>query len=295
MPLSLGSSRCEKRRLVRYYKAEEIMKKKLIALDMDGTLLYDWATLHKNTQNYLLSLQAKGHMIVIATGRPFRSSDPFYDLLELKTPIINFNGGIITSKNDPQFKRVEVYIDKAPMIDIYQANKAIFHNAFYERIDDIYLHEDHEWLYPFLHLNDLAKLVVGPIDETLPDEVNGGIVIAKHGNGPLIEQYIKSKWSNVVDSRNWDEHGEFDILELYTPKTNKGLALEYVANYLGFAKEDIIAFGDGINDFELLEFAGTGIAVANAHPELKKKADIVSPKNHQQFPIEYHLNQLLDL
>lgn len=270
------------------------MNKKLIALDMDGTLLYDWSTLHTQTKNYLLSLQEKGHVIVIATGRPYRSSDPFYDLLQLRTPIINFNGGIITSKHDPQFKRVETYIDKAPMIDIYHANQSLFHNAFYERIDDIFLHIDEESLYPFLHLNDMAKLVIGPIDETLPDEVNGGIVIAQHGNGPLIEKYIKTKWQGVVDSRNWDEHGEFDILELYTPKTNKGLALDYVASYLGFGREDIIAFGDGINDFELLQYAGTGIAVANAHPDLKKIADIVSPKNHQQFPIEFHLNQLLD-
>jgi len=269
------------------------MKKKLIALDMDGTLLYDWSTLHPQTKNYLLALQNRGHQIVIATGRPYRSSDPFYDMLELRTPIINFNGGIISSKHDPLFKRHEIFIEKAPMVDIYQANKALFHNAFYERIDDIYLHVDEESLYPFLHLNEMAKLVIGPIDETLPDHVNGGIVVAKHGDGPKIEQYIKTHHVGVVDSRNWDEHGEFDILELYTPKTNKGLALEVVANYLGFAREDIIAFGDGINDFELLAYAGIGIAVQNAHPDLKKIADIVSPKNHQEFPIEYHLNQLL--
>lgn len=269
------------------------MKKKLIALDMDGTLLYDWSTLHPQTKDYLLKIQSQGHHIVLATGRPYRSSDPYYDLLELKTPMINFNGGIISAKNNPQFKRVETYISKEPMIDIYKANQAYFQNSFFERIDDIYLHEDDESLYPFLHLNELANLVIGPIDQTLPDEVNGGIVIAKHGQGPLIEAYIKKQWKGIVDSRNWDENGEFDILELYTPKTNKGLALEYVAQYLNIAREDIIAFGDGINDFELLTYAGIGIAVENAHPELKKLADIVSPKNHQQFPIEFHLNELL--
>lgn len=269
------------------------MKKKLIALDMDGTLLYDWSTLHKKTQNYLLSVQEHGHVIVIATGRPYRSSDPYYDALQLKTPIINFNGGIITSKHDPHFKRVETYIDKAPMIDIYQTNKSLIHNAFYERIDDIFLDVDEPSLYPFLHLNEMANLTIGPVENTLPEHVNGGIIITPHGNGPIIEAYIKNQWQGVVASRNWDEYGEFDILELYTPDTNKGLALAYVADYLGFAQEDIIAFGDGINDFELLAYAGTGIAVANAHPDLKKVADIVSPKTHRQFPIEYHLQQLL--
>ena len=66
------------------------MEKYLIVLDLDGTLLYDWKTLKEDTKDYMLELSKEGHKLVIATGRPFRSSERYYKMLELDTPIINY-------------------------------------------------------------------------------------------------------------------------------------------------------------------------------------------------------------
>ncbi len=268
------------------------MQKKLIALDLDGTLLYDWYTLKDETRDYLIDMQAKGHTVVIATGRPFRSSDHFYDALQLKTPLINFNGGIITSKHDPNFPDQHIWLDKDAVLDIFKENRALITNAFCEIKDNVYLLEDDKALYPFLHLNEYSTLTVGPFEKTLPGPTNGFIALAEKGNGDKIEAYIEAHYQDIILSRNWG-NDETDVIEIFTPKTNKGEALAGVASYLGFAQADTLAFGDGHNDIEMLKWAGIGVAMANAHPAAKAAADIVSEKTNQEFAIEYHLDQLI--
>ena len=74
----------------------ETMRKYLIALDLDGTILYDFDTISDELSAFLLRVQQDGHRIVIATGRPYRSSKFAYERFRLDTPIINYNGGLIT-------------------------------------------------------------------------------------------------------------------------------------------------------------------------------------------------------
>ncbi len=67
----------------------------LIALDLDGTLLTDNKTISERTLKTLKRLQQEGHIVMISTGRPFRSSVQYYHELELNTPIVNFNGAFV--------------------------------------------------------------------------------------------------------------------------------------------------------------------------------------------------------
>ena len=67
----------------------------LIALDLDGTLLKDDKTISRKTKEVLKKAKDHGHIVMIATGRPFRSSEMYYRELELDTPIVNFNGAFI--------------------------------------------------------------------------------------------------------------------------------------------------------------------------------------------------------
>ncbi len=264
------------------------MEKHLIALDLDGTLLYDWKTLKDETKAFLLDLKSQGHHLVIATGRPFRSAIMHYNALELNTPIINYNGGLITWQNNPEFEEVNITVDRNAVIDIMQACDAHIDNAFCEIKDDIYLKEESEDIQDLLHYFGNATLNVGDLSKTLPGDTNGMIIVAKKNHGQYIQDYVAKHYSDTLLTRNWGDDYNF-IIEVYTPYTNKGLAIKHVANTLGVKQKNIIAIGDGLNDVEMLEYAGTGIAVGNAHPDLKRVADIVSPYTHQESVIEHEL------
>ncbi len=269
------------------------MEKYLIALDLDGTLLFDWKTLKEETKNYLLDISKQGHKLVIATGRPFRSSERYYNMLQLDTPIINYNGGLVTSKNDKNFECFSLKVDKEFILDIFEKNKKYIKNAFGEIGDDIYLLHDTEEIRPLIHNFNGAQLTIGDFKNTLPGSTNGFIIIANEGQGQFIEDYVEKHYKNRVLHRNWGNEYSF-IIELFTPETNKGNGIEYVSKYLGFEKNQIIAFGDGHNDIEMLEYAGLGIAMSNAHPSLKKIADIILNDSNKENGIEKFLNKFFN-
>lgn len=266
------------------------MEKYLIALDLDGTLLSDWQTISEPTKQYLKSLSKQGHKIVIATGRPFRSSERFYDELELDTPLINYNGGLITNKHDSSFEPFNVSMDRNLIIDLYNNNKDIIKNAFGEVLDDIYLRFDTEEIRPLLHYFDGVKLTVGDFQDVLQDDPNGFLIVCHEGLANQLEDYITNHYDGKLLARNWGEFYNF-VIELYTPQTDKGIGLQYVAEHLGFDRDHIIAFGDAHNDIDMLKYAGLGVAMKNAQDRLKVHADDVTQYTNTEDGLVHYLTQ----
>ena len=268
------------------------MKRHLIALDLDGTLLYDWATLDEKTKQYLKHIKSLGHELVIATGRPHRSSIRYYDALELDTPLINYNGGLITWESNPDFEEVSIRLDRDKVVDIFTKNADNIENAFCEIKDDIYLLEESEDIVDLLHFFGAAKLHVGAFSDTLPEDTNGCIIVAKKGHAQAVEDYVAKHYEGEIMTRNWGNEYR-SVLELFSPLTNKGRALAHVANTLGIPRERTIAFGDGHNDLELLEYANIGVAMKNSHPDLKAVADIISPFTNKEHAIVKFLKNVI--
>lgn len=269
------------------------MKKYLIAIDLDGTLLFDWETVSADTINYLKNLRKQGHEIVLATGRPFRSSEKFYDLLELDTPLINYNGGLVTSKNDSNFEGYSLTVDKSSILDIFEKNRRYIDNAFGEVKDDIYLLKDTEEIQPLIHNFNGSRLFVGEFSKNLKEATNGFIIIANKGQGHFIEEFVQKNYSDKVLFRNWGNHYNF-IIELFSPQTNKGNALKSVSKYLGFEQENIIAFGDAHNDIEMLNFAGTSVAMKNAQDCLFEHADYTTEFTNVENGVIKFLDKFLN-
>jgi Cof subfamily protein (haloacid dehalogenase superfamily) len=252
------------------------MDRYLIALDLDGTLLYDFDSLDESVCAFMKRLQALGHRIVIATGRPYRSSRFVYERFGLDTPIINYNGGLITHPLDRSFPIVDFTLKKEYIIDIFDHNVEHIRNAFSEVKDVIYLYREEAAIEPLLHRTPDSGLHIGPLHDILTEDPNGFIIIGKQGTGKAIETYVKNRYAGRVLARVWNLSGEYDsIVEIYTPESNKGKALRYVAEWLGFPPERVIAVGDGHNDIEMLEYAGLGVAMRGSHPDLLRIADRV--------------------
>lgn len=264
------------------------MEKYLIALDLDGTLLSDWQTISESTKAYLKSLTKQGHKIVIATGRPFRSSEMFYNELELDTPIINYNGGLVTNKLDSTFEPFNISMNREYIYDIYNQNKHLIKNAFGEVLDDIFLRYDTEEIRPLLHYFNGAKLTVGEFEDILLEDPNGFLIVCHEGLAEQLEEFIATHYDGKILARNWGHFYNF-VIELYTPQTNKGIGLQYVAEHLGFNREQIIAFGDAHNDIEMLQYAGLGVAMSNAQDRLKVHADDITEYSNTEDGLVHYL------
>lgn len=268
------------------------MEKHLIALDLDGTSLYDWSTMTQDTIDTIKEIRAQGHTVVIATGRPYRSSKKYYDLLELDTPIINYNGALIQHPFDSNFPVSERFLPLEAVYQIFNDNEHFIENAFCEHYEDIYLYRMDETILPLVHPEG-GHIIEGSFKQNLKINPNGFILITKVGQNKPIEDYIKKHFKGVLDCRNWG--GEFqNIIEVYTPETCKGIALQYLMDYYDIPRERLIAFGDGHNDVEMIRFAGLGVAMENAVEPVKAVADAMT-KTNKEDGVAYFLKKYFKL
>lgn len=254
-------------------------EKYLIAVDLDGTLLRDFDNYDKVSFDCLKKL-AKTNIVVIDTGRPFRSSKYYYDLLELQTPIINYNGALIHNPKDPSFPKKIITIDRQVVIDLIRDNEDSLINVFCEIEDEIFLWKSMEEIVPYLHI-DGSVLKTGSLSEILYGNPNGAIALSVEGTEDRIFDYFKNKYQGRINVRFWNAQGMV-LSEIYSPLTSKGQALKMIAEYYNIPRERVIAIGDGHNDIDMLEYAHVGVAMEDAHPDLLKVANKVTDKveNH---------------
>lgn len=253
------------------------LKGYLIAIDLDNTVITGFDT--RDTESFkILKELAKNNYVVIATGRPWRSSCYFYRDLELNTPIINYNGAYVHHPFDSSFKETMISIGKEKLCKFIKDNESILVNAFCEIKDDIYLFKETDVILPYLH-QDGGILHIGDLGEILPENPNGAILFTKPGSEDILQNYVDNEYKEVL-LRHWFTNDTL-VSELYNPLTSKAQALEKICKYYNIDKEKTIAFGDGHNDIEMLEFCNIAVAMENSHPDLLKVCTHVTKTVHE--------------
>ncbi len=247
------------------------MKIKLIACDVDGTLLGKKLVLSGRLKSVVKEAGERGVAFCIATGRMFSSALPFAQELGLSTPLIAYNGALV--KN-------------AATHELYDANPLDIEVAG----EILALCEKKGW-YIQKYLND--RLYVAEVTEAgrayavrTNVEINpeGGafyrLATAPHKLMMIAEPeeslLIKKELAEVFGERLAITSSNPRFIELVQPGVNKGTALAHLAAKLSLRPAEIMAIGDAHNDLEMVKFAGIGVAVANAAPELKEAARFVS-------------------
>ena len=266
------------------------MDKYLIGIDLDGTMLYDYGTIEEELVQTINKIKQLGHYVVICTGRPYRSSIFVYDKLGLDTPLINYNGGLISIPRNDGFKKQYKYLDNDV---IYQINKEFddqIDNIFIEVDDHIYLKHQDEIIVPLLHYNELAEITYGPLYKTVRGRASGCLIVTKDEGFDMLKK-IQDKYNNVIGSRLWSTP-EYPnrVIELYSLEISKGSALLRVAELLNIDKNHVIAIGDSPNDIDMLEAAHIGVCVANASDEVKSHANVILSCETYKGVIEFLSN-----
>ena len=267
-------------------------KKHLIALDLDGTLLKDDKTVSERSKKAIEEAKKSGHIVVIATGRPYRSSSMYYKELGLTTPIVNFNGAFVHHPLQDKWGMYHTPLDLHIVKDIVEASVDFeAKNILAEVLDDVYFHEHDEKLLDIFGVGT-PKIETGDLRKILRHDPTSVLIHAEESQVDNIRKHLSEVHAEVIDHRRWA--APWHVIEIIKIGLNKAVGLQRIANYYGIPQERIIAFGDEDNDLEMIDYAGHGIAMGNAIPQLKNIAKEVTLSNEDDG-IALYLEELLNL
>lgn len=268
---------------------KKIVEPYLIAFDMDGTLLNSKKKISFKTAHYLRKLTKQGHKIIIATGRPIRSTTTYYDYLKLKTPMVCYNGELIYSAKAKDFQEIRHPIPKEVILEVLDKINDYVLNIMCETDNEIFMDKKDNYLNNFFWYKGM-DVYEGDFKSILNKDTMTCLFHVKEEfrNANIIEK-IMEKWPDLLPIF-WIGKPYF---ELHHKGTSKGDALKSIAEFYNIPKERVIAFGDATNDVEMFEYAKTSVLMSNAKYDLKDKVTMVSLKDNDHDGIYYTLKKIM--
>lgn len=252
------------------------MKYRLVASDFDDTLYP--AKLKKVsdfTLNTVKRFIAAGGIFVIVTGRMFAAIIKQADKLGLEGYIISYQGALISDiRSRKTVKAFNMPHDLALEYIAFLKDYPV--KALQVYMDDV-LHIERRNQYTDFYCNycDIEAVETGDMTEFIKNHPEKRIHKVYVAVSPEVTETLRTAAENKFGDRLLiNKSTEFNV-EAVVSSTSKGKALAFIAEKYGIDREEILAFGDQLNDLTLLEYAGTGVAVANGSELLKSKADAV--------------------
>ena len=251
------------------------MKYKLIAVDMDGTLLNDNGQITPDTVVAIKSAIASNVIFTISTGRPIQGVDKYSALLSLKAPIITCNGAMVVQADTKEVLFSQTLLSSDAM-RIFErgtkmgitmcvwANNRLYCNVLNERVD--------------------YYKSISDVDATLIDDFE---MLAKSGITKILwydeadaiaemqEQLKKVPFEKVTYCTSRPI-----FLEFFNSDVSKAEAMKKIGELYNIKREEMIAIGDGYNDLPMIEYAGLGVAMANAPDGVKQHSDYVTQRSN---------------
>lgn len=255
------------------------MKQHLIVLDLDGTLLTDDQKISEKTKATLFKAKEAGHQVMIATGRPYRASQLYYNELMLSTPIVNFNGALVHHPKNKSWETVHTPIDLSVVYDVVDSvDKYQYENLIAEVMDDVFIHVEDKAMMDIFKMGD-PKVTIGNLRNNLNEDPTSLLIHAEESNVPLIRDHLENVHAELIEHRRWG--APFHIIEIVRKGLNKAVGISLVAKEMNIPRERIIAFGDEDNDLEMIDYAGVGVAMSNGIAALKNIANEVTLSNNE--------------
>ncbi len=210
--------------------------------------------------------------MIVATGRMFRSVRPYLEEAGLDEPVVCYQGAVVADPGSGAFLR-HVPIPRAEALEAIDAVvDAGFHvNCYVD--DSLYVAEVTPEARSYSGFQGLDLHEVGDLHAWLHDDPTKLVAVGDPDALDALEDVLKPRFAGMLFVSKSLPH----FLEFAHPDVNKGSGLQFVADLLGFTAEQTVACGDGENDRELLDWAGYGVAVANAHEDILARADLVVP------------------
>lgn len=239
------------------------MKHKLIVCDMDGTLLTSNHKISDYTANIIKKIEDKGVKFIIATGRPYLDAKHYRDSLKLKSFLITSNGARVHDEENTSIISENIPKELVEKLLSYNAGKN-FHRNIY--IGDKWIIEyEIEGLIEFHHESGYT-FEIDNLDKYKNQEVAKVFFIGENKDIENLENNMKKEFEKDLSIAISSPF----CLEFMKKNVNKGETLKKVLKILNIKPEEVIAFGDSMNDYEMLSFVGKPFIMGNANPRLKE-------------------------
>lgn len=243
---------------------------KMIATDIDGTILNWSGEFSPKVVECIKELNSQGIKIVLVTGRMHSSTFPIAQKLGLDTPIVSYQGGLIKDIYNKTLYQKDLAINPAKEL-IKWARKNNAHINLY--LDDkLYVEEDNDTIKRYV-VGKYVDYTVCNFDDLKIENVNK-ILAIDYTDADRVTSWVEELTKKYPDLYIVKSTPYF--CEIGNKEAKKSSGVDYLRDMWGFKKEEVLTIGDQNNDIELLKAGGIAIAMGNATDELKKYADFIT-------------------
>lgn len=254
---------------------------KLIALDIDGTVLREDKSLSNGVKEAIAKAAAKGVKVVITTGRPIKGISKILNELNLRSEgdyAIGYNGGVIQKTHNEEVTS-QILMPENSFDPLYRLSVDL--NVH------IHLLTSKEVITPNKDISDFTVLEAFMNGIQLLYKTPEEIQAIKNINKVMLIDHPEILETAIAQLPNW-LYEKFNVvrsaphfLEILPKEVSKGTGIKMLADSLGIKQEEVIAVGDADNDLDMIEYAGLGVAMGNAFENVKEIANYITKTNEE--------------
>lgn len=261
---------------------------KLVVTDMDGTLLSDKKEIHPSFWRMHQQLMERGIVFSVASGRQIYSLEATFADIKQGTLFIAENGTYVRYNGEDVYlnsldtSHLPQLIATARQLQGAEMVLCCKNSAYIEQRDPAFVKEVSKYYHHLKVVDDLNKVDDTPLKVAIYDYIGAEI-----NSFPAFGAFMNA-YKITVSGHEW--------LDITNTTANKGTAIERAQKKLGILKEETMAFGDFLNDREMMQAAGHSFAMKNAHPEILKISRFVTEKdNNNNGVVDTIQKKLIDL
>ncbi|QKD84619.1 HAD family phosphatase [Thermoleptolyngbya sichuanensis A183] len=252
---------------------------RLLVVDLDGTVVGVSNQISARVKQAVQAVQAQGIPVAIATGRMYQSARRFHADLGSTLPLMSYQGALIKDPADDTLHRhwhlPRVYAQQ--LLEFYEQPSIRGEVSVHFYINDqLYVREITAETEAYAERSSIEPIAVGDLRTLLDADLTK--ILAQSSNVALIDDLLEKLRQRYAPTELYLTKSVDIFLEATHPEVNKGNAVRYLAeNILGLRADQVMAIGDNFNDFEMLQYAGIGVAMGNAPEGVQAIANWVAP------------------